>query len=27
LSLGVTFPFNIIIGIPLYNELAKYFIG
>ena len=27
LSLGVTFPFNIILGIPLYNELAKYFIG
>ena len=27
LSLGITFPFNIIIGIPIYNELAKYFIG
>ena len=27
LSLGVTFPFNIIIGMPVYNELAKYFIG
>ena len=27
LSLGVTFPFNIIFGIPLYNELSKYFIG
>ena len=27
LSLGVTFPFNIIFGIPLYNELAKYIIG
>ena len=27
LSLGVTFPFNIIFGIPLFNELAKYFIG
>jgi len=27
LSLGVTFPFNIIIGIPVYHELAKYFIG
>jgi len=27
LSLGVTFPFNIIIGIPLYNELAIYFLG
>ena len=27
LSLGVTFPFNIIVGIPLYNELAKFFIG
>ena len=26
LSLGVTFPFNIIIGIPMYNELAKFFI-
>ena len=26
LSLGVTFPFNIIIGIPVYHELAKYFI-
>ena len=25
LSLGVTFPFNIIFGIPLYNELAKFF--
>ena len=27
LSLGVTFPFNIIFGIPLYNELAKLFIS
>ena len=27
LSLGITFPFNIIIGIPIYNELANYFIG
>ena len=27
LSLGVTFPYNIIIGIPVYHELAKYFIG
>ena len=27
LSLGVTFPFDIIFGIPLFNELAKYFIG
>ena len=27
LSLGVTFPFNIIIGMPVYHELAKYFIG
>ena len=27
LSLGVTFPFNIIFGIPIYNELAKYFVG
>ena len=27
LSLGVTFPFNIIFGIPLYNELAKFFIS
>jgi hypothetical protein len=27
LSLGITFPFNIIFGIPIYNELAKYFIS
>ena len=27
LSLGVPFPFNIIFGIPLYNELAKFFIS
>jgi len=27
LSLGVTFPFNIIIGIPFYNEFAKFLIG
>lgn len=27
LSLGVTFPFNIIFGIPLYNELAKFFVS
>ncbi len=27
LSLGITFPFNIIFGIPLYNGLANYFIG
>ena len=27
LSLGVTFPFNIIFGIPLYNELARFFIS
>ena len=27
LSLGVTFPFNIIFGIPLYNELAKFFMS
>jgi hypothetical protein len=27
LSLGVTFPFNIIIGIPLYNALAIYFLS
>ena len=27
LSLGVTFPFNIIFGIPVYNELAKFFIS
>ena len=27
LSLGVTFPFNIIFGIPLYNELANFFIS
>ncbi|MFC7419289.1 sodium-dependent bicarbonate transport family permease [Iodobacter arcticus] len=25
--LGVTFPFNILIGIPLYHRLASYFIG
>ncbi len=23
-SLGITFPFNIFIGIPLYHEIAKY---
>ena len=27
LSLGVTFPFNVIIGIPLYNQLAIYFLN
>lgn len=26
LSLGLTFPFNVLIGIPLYTEVAKYFI-
>lgn len=26
-SLGVTFPFNILIGIPLYHQLATYFAG
>ncbi len=24
-SLGVTFPFNILVGIPLYHALARYF--
>jgi hypothetical protein len=27
LSLGVTFPFNVIFGIPLYNQLAIYFLN
>ncbi len=27
LSLGVTFPFNVIFGIPLYNQLARYFLS
>jgi hypothetical protein len=27
LSLGVTFPFNVIFGIPLYNQLAIYFLS
>jgi hypothetical protein len=27
LSLGLTFPFNLIIGIPLYSKLAQYFLG
>jgi uncharacterized protein len=27
LSLGVTFPFNILIGIPLYHAAAKYWLG
>ena len=27
LSLGITFPFNVIIGIPLYNQLAIYFLS
>lgn len=26
-SLGITFPFNILIGIPLYHQLATYFAG
>ena len=26
-SLGVTFPFNLIVGIPLLNLIAKSFIG
>ena len=25
-ALGITFPFNILIGIPLYHEMARYFI-
>jgi hypothetical protein len=25
-ALAITFPFNIIIGIPLYHEMAKYFL-
>lgn len=27
LSLGLTFPFNLIIGIPLYSKVASYFLG
>lgn len=27
LSLGVTFPFNVIVGVPLYYEIAKNFVG
>jgi hypothetical protein len=27
LSLGLTFPFNLIIGIPLYSKLAQHFLG
>ena len=27
LSLGVTFPLNILFGIPLYTSMAKYFLG
>jgi hypothetical protein len=27
LSLGLTFPFNLIIGIPLYARLAAHFLG
>jgi hypothetical protein len=27
LSLGLTFPFNLIVGIPLYSKLAQYFLG
>ncbi len=26
LSLGITFPFNILVGIPLYTQMAKYFV-
>ena len=26
-SLGITFPFNLLVGIPLYHQLATYFIG
>lgn len=26
-SLGVTFPFNIFIGVPIYYEMAKFFVG
>jgi hypothetical protein len=25
MSLGITFPFNIILGIPIYSAIAKYF--
>jgi len=25
MSLGITFPFNIILGIPIYSVIAKYF--
>jgi hypothetical protein len=27
LSLGLTFPFNLIVGIPLYSKVAAYFLG
>ena len=27
LSLGITFPFNVILGIPIYNQLAIYFLN
>jgi len=27
LSLGLTFPFNVIFGIPLYNQLTIYFLS
>ncbi|MDX1924272.1 MAG: sodium-dependent bicarbonate transport family permease [Rickettsiaceae bacterium] len=27
ISIGVTFPFNIILGIPLYYSMSKYFLG
>jgi hypothetical protein len=26
-SLGITFPFNIFIGVPIYYEMAKFFKG
>jgi hypothetical protein len=26
-SLGITFPFNLLIGIPIYYELARFFVG
>lgn len=27
LSLGITFPFNIFVGVPIYWEMAKFFHG
>jgi hypothetical protein len=26
MSLGITFPLNIILGIPIYSAIAKYFV-